>query len=305
MENRTGREPVAWRVKDFADGRILFHTEQAARACSRQMSDARIEPLFTDLPGQGDGLRERVLEEAARLMETYPDQVLRMWDRPGGPPGNGYGPATNADRAAAIRAFSRPQASAPLAPSEEEVEAALDGWYRIPHFNESSATVREGLRSALAAAYAVRDRKPERGDSVGGPQGPSEGVRTEPSTLRSGPGVAGGEEPPTSLSASHTGNSCCRVCGHWFSDRDIDEHVASHVSPSPAPPGVESTKDWEIVDGPAWDKMPAAPGGDDLAEAVRLLEAWYSAALNGRAGPATDTAIFLAARIDAAKASQP
>lgn len=42
-------------------------------------------------------------ERCAKLMEAFPDQILQFWDRPGGPPGNGYRPTTNADRAAAIR----------------------------------------------------------------------------------------------------------------------------------------------------------------------------------------------------------
>lgn len=44
-------------------------------------------------------------EEAAKLMEGFPERVLHMWDRPGGPPGNGYAATTNRDRAEAIRSL--------------------------------------------------------------------------------------------------------------------------------------------------------------------------------------------------------
>jgi hypothetical protein len=46
---------------------------------------------------------KRGREEAAKIVEQMPDQMLHFWDRPGGPPGNGYRPTTRADIAAAIR----------------------------------------------------------------------------------------------------------------------------------------------------------------------------------------------------------
>lgn len=30
-ERKEGMEPVAWRVKDYADGWVLYHTEEGAR----------------------------------------------------------------------------------------------------------------------------------------------------------------------------------------------------------------------------------------------------------------------------------
>ena len=42
-----GREAVAWRVKDFADGWILYHTEAAARSYAKGVGDAFIQPLYT------------------------------------------------------------------------------------------------------------------------------------------------------------------------------------------------------------------------------------------------------------------
>lgn len=37
---------VAWRVKDFADGWILVHTEEHARRAAHDMGGALIEPLY-------------------------------------------------------------------------------------------------------------------------------------------------------------------------------------------------------------------------------------------------------------------
>jgi hypothetical protein len=42
-------------------------------------------------------------ERCAKLAHQFPEQILQMRDRPGGPPGNGYRPSTGKDIAAAIR----------------------------------------------------------------------------------------------------------------------------------------------------------------------------------------------------------
>ncbi len=47
------------------------------------------------------------LEDAAIAIEMMPEEIL-FWDRPGGPPGNGYRPITRADMAATIRALGEP-----------------------------------------------------------------------------------------------------------------------------------------------------------------------------------------------------
>lgn len=41
------RSPVAWRVKDFADGWILFHTEAEARREAEGAGNL-VQPLYTD-----------------------------------------------------------------------------------------------------------------------------------------------------------------------------------------------------------------------------------------------------------------
>ncbi len=43
-------------------------------------------------------------ERCARVAETAPAECLHMWDRPGGPPGNGWRRTTGADIAKLIRA---------------------------------------------------------------------------------------------------------------------------------------------------------------------------------------------------------
>jgi hypothetical protein len=50
--------------------------------------------------------RRAGLEEAAKVVEATPTTILQFWDRPGGPPGNGYRATTGADFAAAIRALA-------------------------------------------------------------------------------------------------------------------------------------------------------------------------------------------------------
>lgn len=42
-------------------------------------------------------------ERCAGIAESMPGRILYFYDRPGGPPGNGYRPVTRADIAAAIR----------------------------------------------------------------------------------------------------------------------------------------------------------------------------------------------------------
>jgi hypothetical protein len=49
--------------------------------------------------------RDEIVEECAKVAEMHPLAVLMMWDRPGGPPGNGYRPATFLDVARAIRSL--------------------------------------------------------------------------------------------------------------------------------------------------------------------------------------------------------
>lgn len=46
-------------------------------------------------------------ERCASIVETMPDLTLHMWERPGGPPGNGYSKTTRSDIATAIRVGKR------------------------------------------------------------------------------------------------------------------------------------------------------------------------------------------------------
>lgn len=52
-------------------------------------------------------------------MEGFPDWILHMWERPGGPPGNGYAPTTNKDRASRIRSLLH---AAPVPTGDERRE---------------------------------------------------------------------------------------------------------------------------------------------------------------------------------------
>lgn len=42
-------------------------------------------------------------ERCAKVVEDFPYQMLHMWERPGGPPGNGYRETTHEDISSAIR----------------------------------------------------------------------------------------------------------------------------------------------------------------------------------------------------------
>lgn len=48
-------------------------------------------------------MRSETIEECAKIAEAAPAQTLYFWDRPGGPPGNGYRVTTGKDIAATIR----------------------------------------------------------------------------------------------------------------------------------------------------------------------------------------------------------
>lgn len=126
------------------------YTDNSARIAADELDEAAdmLAALRADaLPGQGDGLRERVLEEAAQAVEKTHLPLLAGW---------------RASAAATIRALSRPQASAPLTdgtPSEEEVKAFVTTFAALSTMGLWGSHV----RIALTAAYAVRDRKPEPG----------------------------------------------------------------------------------------------------------------------------------------------
>lgn len=51
--------------------------------------------------------RTEGMEAAAKCAEQFGDRILHMWERPGGPPGNGYRALRGADVAAAIRALAQ------------------------------------------------------------------------------------------------------------------------------------------------------------------------------------------------------
>jgi len=72
------------------DGNIK--TLRAARAAA--------ESALAALRGQVEAEREA----CARIADNFPPTILQVWERPGGPPGNGYRQTNGTDIAAAIRA---------------------------------------------------------------------------------------------------------------------------------------------------------------------------------------------------------
>ena len=86
---------------------------------TRNLTEARAEVLrlthfrdglavtVTQLEAQNERLRAALraeTERCAMIAAEMPPTILQMWDRPGGPPGNGYRPIAGPDIAAAIRA---------------------------------------------------------------------------------------------------------------------------------------------------------------------------------------------------------
>lgn len=65
----------------------------------------RVDILSQALLEAHNAGREEMREEAAKTVETHSDQVLVVWERPGGPPGNQLRAATRQDLATAIRSI--------------------------------------------------------------------------------------------------------------------------------------------------------------------------------------------------------
>ena len=79
------------------------HRRNTARPRADSDTDAHSDSR-TDAHAQGFAAgRKAGLEEAAKVAEEFPTEVLAFWDRPGGPPGNGYVPTTPKHIAQAIR----------------------------------------------------------------------------------------------------------------------------------------------------------------------------------------------------------
>ncbi len=78
-------EAVAWRVKDYADGWILFHHEAPARKSGEARNGALVQALYTH-PPQPDALGWRDIATAPRdgtmLLVGYDDGVARVGAMP-------------------------------------------------------------------------------------------------------------------------------------------------------------------------------------------------------------------------------
>ena len=86
------------------------------------MDDKSIRSALVTTPQPAAGWDE-AYERAAKCAEDFPVAMMTMWERPGGPPGNGYRNSTHADIAAAIRRLaSGPEGGSALtAASDGEV----------------------------------------------------------------------------------------------------------------------------------------------------------------------------------------
>lgn len=84
---------------------IAAHEDSAViycRSCSRVVHGKSREEAVRRWAVPDDGYA-RAIEDAARLAEEMEEEILIFWDRPGGPPGNGYRNTKPKDVAAAIR----------------------------------------------------------------------------------------------------------------------------------------------------------------------------------------------------------
>lgn len=62
-------EPVAWRVKDFADGWIYYTDEERARLEAEVMSSALVEPVFAS-PQSSSQVTEEMVERALTAKQS-------------------------------------------------------------------------------------------------------------------------------------------------------------------------------------------------------------------------------------------
>lgn len=76
-ETQGAGEPVAWRVKDFADGWFFYGKERGAEAMRAQVDGFLVQPLFTSPPTDP---RTKALEEA---LETARDALQAAYQRTG------------------------------------------------------------------------------------------------------------------------------------------------------------------------------------------------------------------------------
>ena len=101
-------EPVAWRVKDFADGWFFYGKERGAEAMRAQVDGFLVQPLFTSPPTDP---RIKALEEALRPFASL--------DVPAKPQGNAG--------AYSIRHADILRARAALTPSDQAVKGDEHG----------------------------------------------------------------------------------------------------------------------------------------------------------------------------------
>ncbi len=132
----TPQERQQWHIRADDAGRLA--RDFVRFAVEHQRLAARIAALVSER----EKVRGEALEEAAKVAELMPDVVLQFWDRPGGPPGNGYRRSTFTDIATSIRALSPAPASVAReggedAPVAWRVKDFADGW--TLHHTEAAA----------------------------------------------------------------------------------------------------------------------------------------------------------------------
>lgn len=93
---------TALQSDDMIQHELIIGNEAAKQA----LENRRLRALGVDGPTALQSDRATILEEAAKVAENFPARLLSMWERPGGPPGNGYvGVNGQAYIAQAIRAL--------------------------------------------------------------------------------------------------------------------------------------------------------------------------------------------------------
>jgi hypothetical protein len=122
----------------------IIDTIVASSGCLHSEIIDRVIPLLGATRAES---RRAAIEECARIADEYPSTILVMWDRPDGPPGNGYVQSTPKHAAAAIRAIA---AALARSAARAERDAAAPSIHRV----QDNTYVREPSDAEVEAAQA-------------------------------------------------------------------------------------------------------------------------------------------------------
>lgn len=125
-----GVKPVAWRVKDYADGWIFYTDEKRARVEAKIMNGALVEPLYSAdaITSPASGERDAVTQAAADVLAERKRQVEAEGWMPGHDDGHTSGELA---QAAAAYAYYCTEADNSQPPAESIFPTTWDeSWWK-------------------------------------------------------------------------------------------------------------------------------------------------------------------------------